>query len=81
MGAALSLIRMEHKPMKYDPKILYARKTIHSRERVALYRVLAQGEDWVTVVVNDGRVPGKPGSIDFAQFEAEFEPTTERVNQ
>lgn len=65
--------------MIYDRNILYARKTINSRNRLDLYRMVAQGIGYVTVIANDGRTHSNPASIDYAQFDAEFEPTTERV--
>lgn len=63
----------------FNPDILYAHKTIASRARCWLYRILAQGPEWVTAVINDGMVPGRPVTIDVEQFKNEFDPTTERI--
>lgn len=62
----------------FDETVLYNRKG-DRRDRTWMYLIIAQGQGWVRIVINQGAVPGKPVTLVSDEFERDFEASTEQV--
>ncbi len=62
-----------------NKNLLYIRKAMSTRDRLWMYRILAESPEEVTVILNDGAVPSTPVRLSREDFWDLFVPSDERA--